>query len=74
MTSLILLHDDAASGCRAKNIWKRISAQNSDKTPERSLCSTLCSWYSSPDTRTHQVTHRCRPHLPSEGLVECTIF
>jgi hypothetical protein len=43
MILLILSHDDSAYRMQGGKHQKRIAAQNSDKTPERSLCSTLCS-------------------------------
>jgi len=52
---LDLLHDNSAYRMQGEKHQKRISAQNSDKTPKRSLCSTLCSWCSTPGTGTHRI-------------------
>ncbi len=74
LTLLILSHDNSAYGMQGEKHQKRILAQNSDKTPiAKSLFNTLFMMFNSRyrDAPDHT---QCRPHPPSEGLVECTIF
>jgi len=74
LTLLILSHDNSAYRMQGEKHQKRISAQNSDKTPKRSLCSTLYSWCSTPDTGTHQITHSVVPILPAKDWSNVLYF